>query len=72
MNKTLLIIGVIVLVLGILAQIYSVTTTEDYVFGLFTKSITSQPYDYLAIPLIVGGAVLIIVGLAVRGNSEKR
>jgi hypothetical protein len=71
MNKTLLIIGIIALVLGILAQIYSVTTTEDYVFGLFTKSITTQPYDYLAIPLIVGGAVLIIVGVAVRNNPKK-
>ena len=72
MNKVLLIIGIIALVLGIFAQVYSVTTTHSQVFGLFTTTETTNPFDYLSVPLIAGGIILIIVGLFVRGDSNKK
>jgi uncharacterized membrane protein YdcZ (DUF606 family) len=56
MNK-LIIIGIILIVIGILAGIY--TTTQTHIFGITSTAI---PYAAYAIPLYVGGIVLIIVG----------
>jgi uncharacterized membrane protein YdcZ (DUF606 family) len=66
MNKSLIIIGVVLLAIGIAAGIY--TTTQEQFFGLFTTS--TIPYAAYMAPLIVGGIVLMIVG-AVAGQKSK-
>jgi uncharacterized membrane protein YdcZ (DUF606 family) len=58
MNKALIIIGVVLLALAIIAGVF--TTTQTQFFGLYTTS--SIPYTAYAIPLLVGGVVLIIAG----------
>jgi len=60
-NKTLVIIGAIAVVLGIIAGVY--TKTESQLYGLV--STTTKPYHAYMIPMLVGGAVLIVVGLVV-------
>jgi len=65
MNKSLIIIGVVLLAIGIVAGIF--TTTQSHLFGLYSTS--SIPYAAYTIPLFVGGIVLIIVG-AVTGKKE--
>lgn len=70
MNKTLLIIGIVVLALGILANVYSTTTTESHLFGLYSTSSTSNPYSNYSVPLLIGGIILVIVG-AVMKEGEK-
>ena len=72
MNKALIIMGVIVLIIGIAANIYSVTTSESHFFGLFSTTNTSIPYVALAIPLVVGGMVLVLVGLVMKEGSEAQ
>ncbi|MEK6849350.1 MAG: hypothetical protein AABY01_02145 [Nanoarchaeota archaeon] len=65
MNKPLIIIGVVLLVIGIVAGIY--TTSQDQLFGLYTTS--SIPYAVYMVPLVVGGIVLMIFG-AITGKKE--
>jgi uncharacterized membrane protein len=71
MNKTLLIIGFVVLILGIAATFYSETTTESHLFGLYSTSSTSNPYSAFSIPLLVGGIVLIIVAAVLKSSNRK-
>jgi uncharacterized membrane protein YdcZ (DUF606 family) len=61
MSKLLIIIGIVLLVLGIIAGVF--TTTQSQLFGLYTTS--SIPYVAYTIPLLVGGLVLIIVGVVI-------
>jgi len=70
MNKTLLIIGIIVLALGIFANIYSATTTQSHLFGLYSTSSNSNPYSSYSVPLLIGGIILIIVGAVMK--EEKK
>ena len=65
MNKSLIIIGVVLLVIGIVAGIF--TTTQSHLFGLYSTS--SIPYAAYMIPLLIGGVVLIIVGV-VTGKKQ--
>lgn len=66
MNKTLLIIGVVLIALGIFAGAYS--TSQSHLWGAYTT--TSNPYSSYSIPLIIGGVILIIVGAVIK-KSEK-
>ena len=70
MNKTLLIIGIVVLVLGIFANIYSVTTTQSHLFGLYSTSSSSNPYLTYSVPFLIGGIVLIIVGAVIKEGKK--
>lgn len=65
MKKSLIISGVVLLVIGIIAGIF--TTTQSQLFGLYTTS--SIPYAAYMIPLLVGGIVLIIIGVVI-GKKE--
>lgn len=65
MNKSLIIIGVVLLAIGIVAGVF--TTTQSHLFGLYSTS--SIPYAAYMIPLLIGGIVLIIVGV-VTGKKE--
>ena len=69
-GKTVLIIGVVVLVLGLAAQIYTVTTTEEE--GILNQEETKliNPYAGYSVPLMVGGIILIIAGIALKGNDR--
>ena len=70
MKALLIVIGIVLILLGIGAGVYQTTTTESHLFGLFSTSSTSTPYQSYMVPLIIGGAVLIIVG-AVIGRSKE-
>jgi hypothetical protein len=65
-NKYLIIIGVVLIAIGLFAGAF--TTTESQLFGLI--DVSSIPYEAYAIPLFVGGIVLIIVG-GVLGAKKK-
>lgn len=65
MNKILIYAGIIVLVLGILAGVYSVDQTA--LFGLI--SFTTAPYQAYMLPLIVVGVVLVIAGYFTGGKK---
>lgn len=68
MNKTLLIIGIVILALGIFANIYSETTTQSHLFGLYSTSSVSNPFSDYSFALLIGGVILIIVS-AVGGKK---
>ena len=70
MNKTLMIIGIIVLILGIFSNVYSITNTESQLFGLYSTSSTSNPYASYSIPLLIGGVILLIVGVVMKGSKK--
>ena len=79
MKKSLIIIGVAAMILGIFANIYffvnlylhAVTqSTESNLWGLFITSSTSIPYSVYSISLLVGGVVLIIVGAVIKENKK--
>ena len=70
MNKSLIIIGIIVLALGIFANVYSVTTTQSHLWGLYSTSNTSIPYSTYSIPLLIGGLILIIVGAIIKESKK--
>ena len=54
-------LGILLIVLGIIAGVY--TRTESQLYGLV--STTTKPYQAYMIPMLVGGVVLIVVGLVV-------
>ncbi len=66
MNRTLLIIGIVAVVLGIIAKSYSVTTSQSHLWGLYSTASTSTPYSSLSIPLLIAGIVLGIVGVVIK------
>lgn len=72
MNKVLLILGIILVVAGIISQIYTTTEEKSYVFGLIKTSETTKPYTDFSIPLIIGGAILIVVSIAINSNSKNK
>ena len=65
-NKALIAIGIVLLVAGFLAMNYVETTTQEHFWGWFQTSQSDKPYANLAIPLMIGGIVLVIVGAAVK------
>lgn len=70
MNRGLVIIGVVVLILGLLASAYVVTTSEEHFWGLFSTTESTTPYGRFSIPLVIGGIILILVGAFVGKKSE--
>ena len=70
MNKTLLVIGIIILALGIFANVFSVTTPQSHLFGLYSTSSSSNPYSIYSVPLLIGGIVLIIVGAVMKEGKK--
>jgi hypothetical protein len=65
MNKSLIIVGVVFLVIGLAAGVF--TVTQSHLFGLFSTS--SIPYAPYMIPLLIVGIVLIIIGAGTRGEK---
>lgn len=70
MNKALIIIGVVVLVLGIFANVYSETTTNEYLWGLYSTSSTSIPYSSYSTMLLIGGIILILAGALIKEGKR--
>ncbi|PIN95730.1 hypothetical protein COU56_00665 [Candidatus Pacearchaeota archaeon CG10_big_fil_rev_8_21_14_0_10_31_9] len=56
-NKTLLWVGIGLIVLGIFSGAY--TTSQEHLWGLYNT--TSTPYSTMAFPLLLVGIILIIV-----------
>ena len=71
MNKTLLIIGICLLAVGIFTTIYSTTTTQKQLWGLYSTSNTATPYTSYSVPFFIGGIVLIIVGIVTGGKPAE-
>ena len=69
-SNSLIVIGIIVLVLGIFANIYSITTSQSHLWGFYSTSNTSTPYSTYSIPFLIGGIVLIIVGAVMKGSKK--
>lgn len=67
MKAALIILGVIVVLLGIGTGVYK--TTQSHLLGLYTKS--SSPYINLAVPLIIGGVILVIIGAVIPHRKEN-
>ncbi len=63
--------GVLLILLGIAAGSYESTATESHLFGLYYTSTTSTPFQSYMLPLIIGGAVLIIAGIVIGLRSKK-
>ena len=72
MNKTLVIFGTIVVIIGVIANIYTETTSQSQFFGLYSTTNSAKPYATLAIPLIIAGIVLLIVGMVMKEDSETK
>lgn len=65
MKSILVIAGIVLLSLGLMATTYTIVSVENKDLGIQSTQSTA-PYEKYAIPLIVGGIVLLIVSLAVR------
>jgi len=61
------IVGVVIIILGCIAGIY--TKTQSYAFGLY--STTSTPYSLFSIPLIIAGIFLIIISYYRESIGKK-
>ena len=66
MNTILVAIGVVVAIIGLIAGALVITTPQ--LFGLINTE--STPYAQYMIPLIIGGLVLVIVGIAVPNKKS--
>lgn len=66
--KGLIITGVILVALGVVVGVFQ--TSQSHLFGYFQT--TSKPYQSYMVPVIVGGLVLIIVGVAFSGLRRNR
>ena len=69
-SSSLIVIGIVFLVLGIFASIYSITTTQSHLWGLYSTSNASTPYNTYSIPLLIGGIILIIIGAIIKGGKK--
>jgi len=66
MKAVLIFLGVVLVVLGILAGIYTTTEVHTYFWGLFSSEETSTPFEVVQIPFIVAGAVLLVIAAVVK------
>lgn len=64
MNATLIVLGIVAVVIGGFASMYTETQVQNHLWGLYQTTSTSSPYSGLAVPLVIGGIVLIMVGVA--------
>lgn len=67
MNWTLVIIGIVLILLGIVAGTF--TVTEEGTLGL--EEDTDIPYSVYMIPLIVGGLAFLIIGGFINNSSSR-
>lgn len=67
MNQPLFIIGIIAIVLGVFAGIY--TQNETNIFGMII--VQTKPFRDWTEPLIVAGIVLIAVGYFTRKKKPE-
>ncbi|MFH0835271.1 MAG: hypothetical protein V1881_02925 [Candidatus Micrarchaeota archaeon] len=65
-NKTLIILGIVVVLAGLVAMNYTTTTEQSALFGLITATQSVKPYESFSIPLIASGVVLLLVGATIK------
>ena len=70
-NVALVVVGIVVLASGIFCLGYQENSTSSSWWGFYTDTQTVKPYEAAAIPLLVGGGVLTIVGLAINGKQTS-
>ena len=69
MKTAIIVIGIVILLLAALSYSYAVTETDTYFWGLFKETDVERPYSNFAIPLFVGGLVLIIIGAFMKDRE---
>ncbi len=62
MKGPIVYVGIAILILGILAYAYTSVETDEALGGLIEDQETKAPYRVFALPLIIVGAALIIIG----------
>ncbi|MFW5846700.1 MAG: hypothetical protein ACOCUU_00935 [Nanoarchaeota archaeon] len=71
MNKTISIIGIVILILAATSYIYYETERQEYFGGFVEDTDISHPYREYTFPLFVGGLVLLIVGILINQELIK-
>jgi hypothetical protein len=73
MNRILIGVGIVLLLVGLVAEFYTVTSVdkESSAFGLQKSTDTNifAPYANFALPLIVIGAAILVIGALVYRNT---
>ncbi|MBX4212579.1 hypothetical protein KW787_03960 [Candidatus Pacearchaeota archaeon] len=64
MKAAFMVAGTILVLLGLLAYFYGVTQNQSYFFGAYQQSGIQRPYRSYSIPLVVIGAVFLVIGAA--------
>jgi len=67
MNLGVFVVGLVILIAGVLASGYTITGNG---VAFFASEAGSQPYDYLAIPLIVIGLLLMVISAIIPSVTE--
>jgi hypothetical protein len=71
MNTIIVVLGVVLMILGGFAYLYVEVEEERYFGGLFERENIERPFERAALPLLIGGIILIVVG-AVLPDSGTR
>ena len=71
MKAVLIFLGVILVVLGILAGLYTTTEVQTYFWGLFSSEETTKPFGVLQIPFIIAGVVFLVLGAVLKRPHES-
>ncbi|MBX4196130.1 hypothetical protein KW805_00910 [Candidatus Pacearchaeota archaeon] len=64
MKAAFLVAGVLLVLLGLLTYFYGISSDRTYFFGAYRESGVSYPYRGYSVPLVVVGAILLIIGAA--------
>ena len=67
MNVGIFVLGLVVLLGGLFAGTYTITSTGNSFLSLDNTSNTFQPFDMFSLPLLIARIVLILVGALIPG-----
>ncbi len=65
MNKLLVVLGIVLVIIGILAAVY--TTEESILFVSFDFN----PFSKYAIPLLIAGIVVTVIGVVLEFFGDR-
>jgi len=71
MNYIVVGIGVALVIIGIFAQVFAVTTEDEALGGLIQTEDVERPYQQFGLPLIIGGVVVVLIGLFIPGRRTQ-
>lgn len=71
MIKSLIIIGVLLIIFAIFSSFYTTSSTQSHLFGLVDITTVTMPLEHLFLPLCAIGAIFVAVG-AFAGKDKKK